>query len=94
MSPQKQVTDFSLVLKDNDTESENLISLIRLSESDGQKTISLNVSFIGIYIIIIIIDSSCKWKSVGILISWLLMKPADLDLHCFQTKVYNCVKLC
>ena len=45
----KQVTDVSLVLKDSDTESENLSSLIRLSVSDGQKTDSLNiVSFIGI----------------------------------------------
>ena len=48
-SPQKQVTDVSLVLKDSDTDSENLSSLIRLSVSDGQKTESLNVvSFIGI----------------------------------------------
>ena len=48
-SPQKQVTDVSLLLKDSDTESENLSSLIRLSVSDGQKTDSLNVvSFIGI----------------------------------------------
>ena len=46
---QKQVTNFSLVLKDNETESENLSSSIRLSVSDGQKTDSLNVvSFIGI----------------------------------------------
>ena len=42
-SPQNQVTDVSLVLKDSDTESENLSSLIRLSVSDGQKTDSLNV---------------------------------------------------
>ena len=25
-------------------------------------------------------------KTVWILISWLLLKPADLDLHCFQEK--------
>ena len=37
-SPQKQVTDVSLVLKDSDTESENLSSSIRLSVSDSQKT--------------------------------------------------------
>ena len=36
-SPQKQVTDVSLVLKDSDTESENLSSLIWHSVSDGQK---------------------------------------------------------
>ena len=36
-SPQKQVTDVSLVLKDSDMDSENLSSLIRLSVSDGQK---------------------------------------------------------
>ena len=43
------VTDVNLVLKDSDTESENLSSLIRRSASDGQKTDSLNVvSFIGI----------------------------------------------
>ena len=34
-SPQKQVTDVSLVLKDSDMDSENLSSLIRLSVSDG-----------------------------------------------------------
>ena len=45
----KQVTDVSLILKDSDTESENLSSLIWLSVSDGQKTDSSNVvSFIGI----------------------------------------------
>ena len=49
LSPQKHVTDVSLVLKDSDTDSENLSSLIRLSVSDGQKTDSSNVvSFIGI----------------------------------------------
>ena len=48
-SPQKQETDVSLVLKDSDTESENLSSLIRLSVSDGQETDSSKaVSFIGI----------------------------------------------
>ena len=48
-SPQKQVTDVSLVLKDSDTDSENLSSLIWLSVSDGQKTDSSNIlSFIGI----------------------------------------------
>ena len=36
-SPQKQVIDISFVLKDSDTESENLSSLIPLSVSDGQK---------------------------------------------------------
>ena len=49
MSPQKQVTDVSLVLKDSDMDSENLSSLIWLSVSDGQKTASSKVvSFIGI----------------------------------------------
>ena len=49
MSPQKQVTYVSLVLKDSDTESENLSWLIWLSVSDGQKTDSSKVvSFIGI----------------------------------------------
>ena len=48
-SPQKQVTDVSLILKDSDMDSENLSSLIRLSVSDGQKTDSSKVlSFIGI----------------------------------------------
>ena len=28
-------------------------------------------------------DSEAAWKTVQIQISWLLMKPADLDLHCF-----------
>ena len=48
-SPQKRVTDVSLVLKDSDMDSENLSSLIRLSVSDGQKTDSSKVvSAIGI----------------------------------------------
>ena len=48
-SPQKQVTDVSLVLKDSDMDLENLSSLIRLSVSDGQKTDSSKVvSVIGI----------------------------------------------
>ena len=37
MSPQKQVTDVSLVLKNSDTESEKPQFLIRLSVSDSQK---------------------------------------------------------
>ena len=37
-SPQKQVTDVSLVLENSDMDSENLSSLIHLSVSDGQKT--------------------------------------------------------
>ena len=49
LSPQKQETNFSLVLKDSDTESEKLSSLIQLSVSDSQKTdSSKGVSFIGI----------------------------------------------
>ena len=45
----KQVTDVSLVLKDCDTESQNLSSLVRLSVSDGQRTdTSSGASFIGI----------------------------------------------
>ena len=48
-SPQKHVTDVSLVLNDSDMDSENLSSLIRLSVSDGQKTnSSKDVSCIGI----------------------------------------------
>ena len=48
-SPQKQVTDVSLVVKDSDMDSENLSLLIRLSVSDGQKTDSSKVvSVIGI----------------------------------------------
>ena len=43
MSQQNQLTDVSLVLKDSDTDSGNLSSLIRLSVSDGQKTDSSNV---------------------------------------------------
>ena len=48
-SPQKQVTNVSLVLKDSEMDSENLSSLIRLSVSDGKKTDSSKVvSVIGI----------------------------------------------
>ena len=46
-SPEKHVTNVSLVLKDSDTESNS--SLILLAVSDGQKTHSpKDVSFIGI----------------------------------------------
>ena len=49
IAAKKQVNDVSLILKDSDMESENLSLLIRLSESDGQKTdSSKDVSFIGI----------------------------------------------
>ena len=49
VSPQKQVADVSLVLKNSDMDSENLCSLIRFSVSDGQKTDSSKVvSVIGI----------------------------------------------
>ena len=45
----KQVTNVSLVLKDSGIDSENLTSLIRLSELDGQKSDSSKVvSVIGI----------------------------------------------
>ena len=48
-SPQKQVTDVSLLLQDSDTDLENLSLFIQLSVSDGQKTDSSNVlSFIGV----------------------------------------------
>ena len=50
VSPQKQETDVSFVLKDSDTKSENLSSLIWFSVSDSQKTdSSKDVSFIGIW---------------------------------------------
>ena len=49
-SPQKQETDFSLILNDSDTELENLSLLIWLSVSDSQTTdSSKDVSFIGTY---------------------------------------------
>ena len=51
--PQKQVTDFSLIFKDSDMESENLSSLIWFSVSDGQKTdCSKVVLFIGISVLV------------------------------------------
>ena len=31
-------------------------------------------------------SSNLALKTVWLLISWLLKKPADLDLHCFQEK--------
>ena len=47
--PHKTGNDVSLVLKDSDTESENLSLLIGLSVSDSQKTDSSRVvTFIGI----------------------------------------------
>ena len=41
-------------------------------------------------------DSSCGCKTAYIVISWLLMQQADLDLHIFQFKVGYSVfkKLC
>ena len=36
----------------------------------------------------IILNLHVVWKTVWILISWLLQKPADLDLHCFQLGLY------
>ena len=49
MSSKKRITDVSLILKDSETESENLSSLIRPSISDDQKTDSSKVmSCIGI----------------------------------------------
>ena len=30
------------------------------------------------------LDTRAQWKTVWIMISWLLQKPTDLDLHCFQ----------
>ena len=40
--------------------------------------------------VLIIMNSQCHvvWKTVWILISWLLQKPADLDLHCFHLSLY------
>ena len=29
-------------------------------------------------------NSNTEWQTVQILISWLLQKPTDLDLHCLQ----------
>ena len=48
---QKQAADVSLVLKDSDSESENLSLLLRLSVSDGQKTDSSKVVSFMRYII-------------------------------------------
>ena len=33
------------------------------------------------------VDSEAAGKTVQIQISWLLMKPADLDLHCFLKRI-------
>ena len=35
------------------------------------------------------VDSETSWETVQILISWLLLKPADLDLHCFLKMIYQ-----
>ena len=37
---------------------------------------------------IIHITSLCRWKTVWLQISWHHQKPADLDLHCFQKRVW------
>ena len=49
MSAQKQVTDVSLVLKDNGMESENPSLLIPLFVSDGKKTNSSNMYHLKVY---------------------------------------------
>ena len=41
-------------------------------------------------------NSQCHvvWKTVQILIRWVLKKPADLDLHCFQLSLYVVLYCC
>ena len=36
-----------------------------------------------------IMDAQVERKIVWILISWILQKPADLDLHCFLNQIYR-----
>ena len=38
---------------------------------------------------IVDINSHSERQTVQIQISWLLQKPADLDLHCLQNRVYS-----
>ena len=40
-------------------------------------------------ITVVIMYFQSGWKTVWILIRWLLQKPADLDLQCFQKKKIN-----
>ena len=42
------------------------------------------VNFLYFIFRLIIMSSHVALKTVWILISWLLQKPADLDLHCLQ----------
>ena len=42
------------------------------------------VNFLYFIFTLIIMSSHVALKTVWILISWLLQKPADLDLHCLQ----------
>ena len=37
-------------------------------------------------IVLLITQLHVAWKTVWILISWLLKKPADQDPHCFQNR--------
>ena len=41
---------------------------------------------INLIIWLLIIAHILQLKTVGILISWLLQEPADLDIHCLQEK--------
>ena len=51
----------------------------------GQVQICYQVNKILYFIFrLIIMSSHVALKTVSILISWLLQKPADLDLHCLQ----------
>ena len=46
--------------------------------------VKINLQFCTSYLVIIM-NSHVMWKTVRILISWLLQKLDELDLHCFNS---------
>ena len=50
------------------------------------KCIKLSYTILYFILRLIIRSSHLALKTVGILISWLLQEPADLDIHCLQEK--------
>ena len=57
-----------------------LLGLVQIQNMNKVKTIV----YIIFHILIIITSSHVALKTVWIQFSWLLKKPADLDLHCLQ----------
>ena len=63
----------------------------------GQVQMYIDNKILYIIFLLIIMSSHVALKTVWILIRWLLLKPADLDLHCLQESgnlVSYCFRKC